>query len=110
MRLDINDTPTRYIKIRLVFHSKIITYFQRYFSYTRPLAVIIKNNEYIGYSYLWGGSDKILVHNGMTGVKKDFRGHGIATILKVLGIHYAQENKYKILWFLFYLILFPYLL
>ncbi len=60
--------------------------------------VAIKDGEYIGYSYLWGGSKKDLIHNGMTGVKKEFRGYGIATMLKILGVNYSKDNGYKILW------------
>ncbi len=60
--------------------------------------VAVKDGEYIGFSYLWGGSRKDLIHNGMTGVKSQYRNKGIASMLKVLGVKYAKEHGFSILW------------
>jgi len=60
--------------------------------------IAVMRGEYIGYSHLWGGSRKDLIHNAMTGVRRKYRGRGIALILKVLGIEYAQEQGYSVLW------------
>ena len=60
--------------------------------------VAVKDGEYVGYSYLWGGSKTGLIHNGMTGVKRQHRRKGIALMLKVLSVKYAKEHGFSILW------------
>ncbi len=52
--------------------------------------IAMKNNEMIGYtSFIKNPSGFLII--GMTGVRREYRGIGLATLLKLRGIHYAQS-------------------
>ncbi len=52
--------------------------------------IAVKNNEFIGYtSFIKNPSGFLIV--GMTGVRRQSRGIGLATLLKLRGIRYAQS-------------------
>jgi mycothiol synthase len=52
--------------------------------------IAIKNGEFVGYSNLIAAEDGFTID--MTGVARPFRGKGVATLLKLRGIRYAQEH------------------
>lgn len=52
--------------------------------------VAAAGQEFVGYSYLTGHRDHFV--NEMTGVLRDYRGHGLATVLKLHTIRYAQSH------------------
>jgi mycothiol synthase len=58
--------------------------------------IAVKAGEFIGYSNLLEGDDGYSVD--MTGVLRAFRGKGVATLLKLRGIRYAQEHGKPKLW------------
>jgi mycothiol synthase len=52
--------------------------------------IAVKDNEFIGYTcFLKNPSGFLLI--GMTGVLREYRGIGLATLLKIRGIRYAQN-------------------
>jgi GNAT superfamily N-acetyltransferase len=58
--------------------------------------IALKDAEFVGYSNLLEGDDGYSVD--MTGVIRPYRGKGIATLLKLRGIRYAQEHGKPKLW------------
>jgi mycothiol synthase len=52
--------------------------------------IAVKDNEFVGYTcFLKNPSGFLII--GMTGVRREYRGIGLATLLKLRGIHYAQS-------------------
>jgi mycothiol synthase len=58
--------------------------------------IALKDAEFIGYSNLLAGEDGY--STDMTGVLQPYRGKGVATLLKLRGIRYAQEHGKSKLW------------
>jgi mycothiol synthase len=56
--------------------------------------IAVKNNQWIAFSSL--GKQKDHFYIGMTGVKKEFRGMGIAKALKLMGVRYALGSGLEI--------------
>ena len=52
--------------------------------------VAVKGDEYVGMSTLWKEGERLMT--AMTGVKRGYRGFGLATALKLRGIRYAQAH------------------
>jgi RimJ/RimL family protein N-acetyltransferase len=52
--------------------------------------VVVAGEEYAGYSLLLRGED--YYDTDMTGVRREFRGRGVATLLKLLGVRYALDH------------------
>jgi GNAT superfamily N-acetyltransferase len=52
--------------------------------------IALKNGEFVGYSNLLETDDGY--NTDMTGVLRRYRGNGVATLLKLRGIRYAQEH------------------
>jgi GNAT superfamily N-acetyltransferase len=52
--------------------------------------VAVKDGRFVGYSYLTGYRDHFV--NEMTGVLRDYRRQGLATLLKLHAIQYAQAH------------------
>lgn len=53
------------------------------------------SDEYIGYAYLGKPFSDGRLWNGFTAVRREYRGMGIATVLKCRTIHYAQCHGYQ---------------
>lgn len=58
--------------------------------------IALKDTEFVGYSNLLEGDDGFSID--MTGVLRQYRNHGVATLLKLRGIRYAQEHGKPKLW------------
>lgn len=58
--------------------------------------VALQGQDYIGMSSLWrrGTSLKRDLETEFTGVLPTYRGRGLATLLKLSGVHYAQKHGY----------------
>ena len=50
--------------------------------------------EYVGCNILYRDDAGLVLHNGLTGVKREFRGLGLANALKFQGIEYARNAGY----------------
>lgn len=50
--------------------------------------------EYVGCNILYRDDSGSVLHNGLTGVKRDLRGLGLAIALKYKGIEYAVQSGY----------------
>jgi len=57
--------------------------------------VALHDHQCVGLSYSAVAQDNSLVDIEMTGVRREFRGQGIATALKMRGVVYAQEHGYR---------------
>lgn len=57
------------------------------------LAVL--DGQYVGVSTLWKPGTGDWVQQGLTGVKRAYRGRGIATALKVRTVEYARAHQYR---------------
>lgn len=51
------------------------------------------DTDYIGLTSLWSGASSSKLYTGMTGVKQSYRRKGIATMLKLQAIRYAQAQS-----------------
>jgi mycothiol synthase len=58
--------------------------------------IAVKSGEFVGYSNLITAQDGF--DTDMTGVARPYRGKGVATLLKLRGIRYAQEHGNRRLW------------
>lgn len=56
--------------------------------------VALNGDEYVGLSQLWKREGSSDVDNGLTGVKRSYRGKGIALALKLQNIIYARQQGY----------------
>lgn len=56
------------------------------------LMVAVHENEYVGVCQLFKPAQAGRLHNGITGVRADYRGRGIALAVKLASIRYAQEQ------------------
>jgi GNAT superfamily N-acetyltransferase len=52
--------------------------------------IALRGDEFVGYSYLTSGDGFFLCE--LTGVRRGHRGQGLATLLKLRGIRYAQDH------------------
>lgn len=58
--------------------------------------VIYEDGELAGeMTYTWAGEDKFIIDH--TGVEEKFGGKGFAKDLVMAGVHFARENKLKII-------------
>jgi RimJ/RimL family protein N-acetyltransferase len=58
--------------------------------------IAVKRGEFVGYSNLITAQDGF--DTDMTGVARPYRGKGVATLLKLRGIRYAQDHGNQKLW------------
>ena len=54
--------------------------------------IALDGEDYIGVSQLFKTDEDGVVYTNFTGVKKDYRGRGIAKALKIIGIHAAKQE------------------
>lgn len=54
----------------------------------------VKGEEYMGVTMLWSSQESRDLYTGLTGVKRDYRRHGIALALKLRAIAWAQANDH----------------
>lgn len=59
--------------------------------------VAMHGDAYVGMSNLWADRATDRLHQGLTGVRQDYRRRGIATAMKVRGILFAQANGNSII-------------
>ncbi len=59
--------------------------------------VAVKGNEYVGLSTLWSSLGNADLYTGLTGVRRDLRGRGIALALKLRAIAYARAHGHPII-------------
>ncbi|HLJ32370.1 MAG TPA: GNAT family N-acetyltransferase [Ktedonobacteraceae bacterium] len=57
--------------------------------------VALHNGEYIGMSFLQASRQDDTLYTGLTGVKRAYRRHGIALVLKLHAIAYAQAHNHQ---------------
>jgi mycothiol synthase len=57
--------------------------------------VAVKDGEYIGLAYNTVDLENQTIEVEMTGVRREHRGQGIATALKLKGVAYAQKNGFR---------------
>jgi len=79
--------------------------FEKYVEYaiTGPSAlpdgffVAVKGEQFIGLSHVLVSEKGVSLYQGLTGVKPQYRRHGIGLAMKVRGIAYAQANGYTLI-------------
>ena len=59
--------------------------------------VAVKGEEFIGLSHVLSSEKGVSLYQGLTGVKPQYRRHGIGLALKIRGIAYAQANGYTLI-------------
>jgi GNAT superfamily N-acetyltransferase len=59
--------------------------------------VAVKGDEYIGLSHILEVEKGVSFYQGLTGVKPEYRRHGIGIAMKVRGIAYAQAHGYTLI-------------
>ncbi len=64
-------------------------------SFPEGVTFAVKDNTLIGLNILYHDTDRLKVHNGLTGVLQDYRGHGLALALKLEGIRCAMAWGYE---------------
>jgi len=60
-----------------------------------PSAILIakRHGQYVGYTAVWLGKDKP-AYTAMTGVRREYRGQGLALALKLLSFRLMTERGY----------------
>jgi mycothiol synthase len=59
-------------------------------SFPEGVTFAVKDDELIGLNILYRDSDTPVFHNGLTGIRREFRGLGLALVLKLEGIRVAM--------------------
>ncbi len=59
------------------------------------VTIAVQNGQYIGLNILYLDSSGSVLHNGLTGVRHDFRGLGLALALKLAGIRFGQQHGFS---------------
>lgn len=94
----VNDVPEPAEHTRIDFDSWCEGY-----SSTNPYFIpeanfmALDGTEYIGLTSLWGELSSDTLYVGMTGVKSAYRRKGVATVLKLRAISYAQAHGTRLL-------------
>jgi mycothiol synthase len=58
------------------------------------VTIAVQNGKYIGLNILYLDSSGNVLHNGLTGVRSEYRGLGLALALKLEGIRFGQKNGF----------------
>ncbi len=58
------------------------------------VTIAVQNNQFIGLNILYLDSSGRILHNGLTGVRREQRGLGLALALKLEGIKFAQFHGF----------------
>lgn len=59
------------------------------------VTIAVQHGNYIGLNILYLDSSGGVLHNGLTGVRSQFRGLGLALALKLEGIRYGQQHGFS---------------
>ena len=59
------------------------------------MTIAIQHGKYIGLNILYLDSSGTVLHNGLTGVRSEFRGLGLALALKLEGIRFGQQHGFS---------------
>lgn len=59
------------------------------------VTIAVQHGRYIGLNILYLDSSNEVLHNGLTGVRSEFRGLGLALALKLEGIRFGQKNGFR---------------
>jgi GNAT superfamily N-acetyltransferase len=59
------------------------------------VTIAVQHGQYIGLNILYLDSSGSVLHNGLTGVRREFRGLGLALALKLEGIRYGKQHGFS---------------
>ncbi|MFW6144366.1 MAG: GNAT family N-acetyltransferase [Candidatus Natronoplasma sp.] len=89
-----NDVPRPGEHTRIDF-DQFISFFERPDFLPEAYIIAVKDDEFIGFtSHLKRGEEEVL-YTCLTGVKREYRGNGIATALKIKAIEVAEDEGFS---------------
>jgi ribosomal protein S18 acetylase RimI-like enzyme len=59
------------------------------------VTIAVQQGRYVGLNILYLDSSGQVLHNGLTGVRSEFRGLGLALALKLEGIRFGQQHGFR---------------
>ena len=90
-----NDVPGMPDVRPTAFDRWIQDYLHSPYAWEDGYIIAVYSEKYVGQTTLWTTGHPGVLHQKITGTRRDFRHRGIATVLKVCGIASARANGYS---------------